>query len=162
MRPIYVELEQELADRLEALAERNRRTLKAEITIAIEKHVGGEEVSPAATRPVQQSEAPRAATVPLRIPEGAALPTTRGRYLLYIGEPILQGEPRWVHFSWRDSSFCLRDFLRGGIRRHDATVQAVDVWRAALKRKPADGKYFHQVGDWEWWKTALEQLSEEE
>jgi hypothetical protein len=87
---------------------------------------------------------------------------TRGRYLLFIGEPILQGEPRWVHFSWRDSSFCLRDFLRGGIRRHDATIQAVDVWRAALKRKLADGKYFHQVGDWEWWKTALEELSAQE
>jgi hypothetical protein len=162
LRPVYVELEQDLADRLEALAGRNRRTLKAEITIAIEKHVGGEKASPAAVQPLKQPEAPSLATFPPRITEGAALPTTRGRYLLFIGEPVIQGEPRWVHFSWRDSSFCLRDFLRGGIRRHDATIQAVDVWRAALKRKPADGRYFHQVGDWEWWKTALEELSAEE
>jgi hypothetical protein len=162
MRPVYVELEQNLADRLEALAQRNRRTLKAEITIALEKHVGGVEASSAVVHALQQPEAPRVGTVPPRIPEGAALPTTRGRYLLVIGEPIVQGEPRWAHFSWRGSSFCLRDFLRGGIRRQDATIQAVDVWRAALRRKPANGEYFHQVGDWEWWRRKLEELSRQE
>ena len=39
-RPFYVELDQQLAEKLEALAAANRRTLKGEITIAIEKHVG--------------------------------------------------------------------------------------------------------------------------
>jgi len=161
MRPVYVELEQGLVDQLEALAERNRRTLKAEITIALEKHVGSEHlVPPPAPARVPEEERPQdpAALLDQDQPE---LPTTRGRFLILLGEPHLRGRPRWVHFSWRNESFCIRDFLTGAIRRQDTFLQAADVWRAALKRVPAVGEYFHPVGDWDWWRSKLEELSRE-
>jgi hypothetical protein len=160
IRPVYVELEQALADQLEELARRNRRTLKAEITIALEKHVGEQ---PAALPVCVPDQGEGHHATPARtIEEGQAeLPSTRGRYLIFIGEPILKGPPRWVHFSWRNESFCLRDFRTGVILRQDLTRRVADVWRAATKRKPAIGEYFHPVGDWEWWKGKLAELSEQ-
>jgi len=156
IRPVYVELDQNLANRLEALAEGNHRTLKAEITIALEKHVAEGE----AVCPVQEDATIVAGRHADTVrPE---LPTTRGRYLILVGEPILSDGPRWAHFSWRGDSFCVRDFLRGRILRDDRTIKAADVWRAALRRKPANGDYFRRVGDWEWWRGKLEELSQQE
>lgn len=156
IRPIYVELDRHLAERLEALAEENHRTLKAEITIALEKHIEEQ----GAACPVKQNAT--TVTGGYAGPEQSQLPTTRGRYLILVGEPILSDGPRWAHFSWRGDSFCVRDFLRGRIIRDDRTVKATDVWRAALRRKPANGDYFHRVGEWEWWKGKLEELSQQE
>lgn len=158
IRPIYVELEQDLADRLAALAKRNRRTLKAEITIGLEKHVGGKPPTLEAIFGDREQAVAQVAAEP-GAEEQTELPTTRGRYLLFIGEPILKGRPRWVHFSWRNERFCLRDFLTGSILRQDAILQVTHVWRAALRKKPATGEYFHPVGDWKWWKRKLEELS---
>jgi hypothetical protein len=48
---LYVELSEDLGQHLEVLAERNRRTLKGEVVIALERHlaregVAGEEPTP--------------------------------------------------------------------------------------------------------------------
>jgi len=152
MRPVYLELEQDLVERLEALAERNHRTLKAEFTAALMKHLAEEDGGQPQPEDAAASAGVQDQTV------AADLPTTRGRYLIFVGEPILPDGPRWAHFSWRGESFCVRDFLRGRILRDDRTVKAADVWRAALRRKPAVGEYFHQIGDWEWWRGKLEEL----
>lgn len=158
-RPVYVELPQELAQSLEALAQANRRTLKAEITLAIERHVSANPTSVANDASSVNDRrsmdvAPTADNIPL--------PSTRGRYLLYVGDPILRDGPRWVHFSWRGDSFCLRDFTTGDIRRQDRSLGSADVWRVAEKRIPATGEFFHPVGDWEWWKAAMERVSRRE
>jgi hypothetical protein len=42
VRTLYVELSEELGRRLEALAARNRRTLKAEVVLALERHLGAD------------------------------------------------------------------------------------------------------------------------
>ena len=86
------------------------------------------------------------------------LPGERGRYLLYLGTPLLPDGPRWVHFSWRGESFCIRDFLKGMERRQEPGLTASDVWRTAQQRKPATGEYFHPVEDVEWWRSALAEL----
>jgi predicted DNA-binding protein len=155
-RPVYVELPLELAQRLEAIAQANRRTLKAEITLAIERHVS---VVPSFAVNDASSVGERQALDVAPAADSIPLPTTRGRYLLFVGDPILRDGPRWVHFSWRGDSFCLRDFATGDIRRQDRSLSAADVWRVAQKRIPATGEFFHPVGDWEWWKAALERLS---
>lgn len=158
-RPVYVELPQELAQSLEAMAQANRRTLKAEITLAIERHVSASPTTVAnEVGPANDRQAVEVALAADNVP----LPTTRGRYLLYVGDPILRDGPRWVHFSWRGDSFCLRDFATGDIRRQDRSLSAADVWRFAEKRIPATGEFFHPVGDWEWWKIAIEKLSRQD
>ena len=86
------------------------------------------------------------------------LPGQRGSYLLLLGSQVLTDGPRWVHFSWRGESFCIRDFLKGMERRQEPGLTASDVWRAAQQRKPATGEYFHPVEDVEWWRSALAEL----
>jgi predicted DNA-binding protein len=43
LRALYVEVPVELGERLDTLAERNHRTIKGEVLIALEKHLAEEE-----------------------------------------------------------------------------------------------------------------------
>ncbi len=46
VRPIYVELPEDLADQLQLLAERNSRKIKAEVVLAIEAHLAASVAPP--------------------------------------------------------------------------------------------------------------------
>jgi len=92
------------------------------------------------------------------------LPGQRGRYLILLGPPWIEGQPRWVHFSFRGESFVLRDYtedreLRG--QEKTGGVKASDVWRAVIKNIPAVGDYFHPADDIAWWKEAIARLKTE-
>lgn len=92
------------------------------------------------------------------------LPGRRGRYLLYLGPPAIKainGKGRYVHFSWRDGAFVLRDYIAGVERREGPDMTVDLVWRRALDRIPATGKYFVPHSDATFWKVELEQLTEE-
>ena len=91
-------------------------------------------------------------------PGTGALPGERGRYLLFLGPPIVPGGPRWVHFSWRGANFCICDFIEGQERRQEPGLTASDVWRAAIKRLPAIDEYFHRADDIDWWTDTLKRL----
>jgi hypothetical protein len=57
VRPVYVELPEDLAAQLEALAESNRRKLKAEIVLAIEAHLAAHpSAKPAKPKKPQKGE----------------------------------------------------------------------------------------------------------
>lgn len=65
VRALYVELKEELGARLEALAEQNRRTLKAEVVLALERHLEASGVAPPPTaegKAVSESVAQRKTT----------------------------------------------------------------------------------------------------
>ena len=47
VRPMYVEMPEDLADRLQLLAETNSRKIKAEVVLAVEAHLAAHE-TPAA------------------------------------------------------------------------------------------------------------------
>jgi hypothetical protein len=85
------------------------------------------------------------------------LPAKRGRFLLLLGEPFLNS-PRWCHFSWVEASFAIRDYLKGRMMRQEEGITASDVWRAAKKRIPATGHYYHTANDVEWWVKELKKL----
>jgi hypothetical protein len=90
------------------------------------------------------------------------LPGQRGRYLLLLGKPLLEGsKPRWVHFSWLNQSFCIRDFVAGRERRQEPGLAASDVWRQAIDKKAAVDDYYHSVEDVVWWADTLRKLDQE-
>jgi hypothetical protein len=100
---------------------------------------------------------------PLRgAPSG--LPGERGRYLLVLGPPLIEDGPRWVHFSWRGESFCIRDFIGGRKTRHsyqgdtEPRLTAAEIWRQATKVKRATGDLFHKANDLDWWTETLKSL----
>lgn len=96
-------------------------------------------------------------------PNLPVLPGERGRYLLFLGTPFIEDGPRWIHFSWRGDSFCIRDFIMGRMARQDEKSTATAVWCAAIKKKPATGEYYRSVAnpdDIEWWTTELKKLEE--
>jgi hypothetical protein len=89
------------------------------------------------------------------------LPGERGRYLLYLGRPIIDDGPRWVHFSWRGEAFVLRDFACGRMRKGDPKLTATDIWRSAKRRIQCSGEYFHPSTDVDWWTKTLKKLDAE-
>lgn len=69
------------------------------------------------------------------------LPGERGRYLLWLSPPTVEGEPHWAHFSWKGQiSFCLRDYIENNEVRVEEKnwkkVQptALQIWRATPHR----------------------------
>ena len=86
------------------------------------------------------------------------LPGSRGRYLLWLEPPLISGRPRWVHFSWMEESFCIRDYINGMERRQDPTINATQVWRSAKHRIPCRGELYKPVEEFDFWKRKLEEL----
>ena len=89
------------------------------------------------------------------------LPSARGRYLLWLEAPLLSGGPHWVHFSWADESFCIRDFTKGMERRQDQCISATQVWQSAKSRIPCMGELCKPVQDFEFWKQKLDRMNQE-
>jgi hypothetical protein len=52
-RVLYIELPEEFVDRVEALADRNHRTLTGEVTLALENHLAKHEQGEEATTPAK-------------------------------------------------------------------------------------------------------------
>lgn len=88
------------------------------------------------------------------------LPADRGRYLLQLSPPFVQDETHFVHFSWLNESFCIRDFMKGIERRQGGDLTASSVWQAAEARIPATGQFFVPVENYEFWTQTLTQLSQ--
>ena len=89
----------------------------------------------------------------------SSLPGARGRYLLWLESPLISGPPHWVHFSWMEESFCLRDYINGVQRRQDPSTNATQVWRSAKSRICCRGEYYKPVEDFEFWRRTLEELT---
>jgi hypothetical protein len=92
------------------------------------------------------------------------LPGKRGRYLLYLGTGVIDpidGKGRYVHFSWQNDAFCIRDFITGMERRESEDLTVALVWRRALDRIPATGDYYKPHGEGKFWKETLEKLTAE-
>lgn len=100
----------------------------------------------------------------MRIPgvgQGESLPGHRGRYLLWLEPPYVEGEGHYVHFSWKEGSFCIRDYIAQMERRQDDSgVTATDIWKAASHRIPAKGELYVPVEKFEFWTAKLTELSE--
>ena len=92
---------------------------------------------------------------------GGTLPGERGRYVLLLEPPLVQGEPHYVHFSWKDFSFCIRDYIQQLERRQAEDLTPTDVWDAALDRIPCKGELYVPVENFEFWRRKLTDLTEE-
>lgn len=98
----------------------------------------------------------------LKIPGRAqtgGLPGDRGRYLLRLSPPWVEGESHYVHFSWLNESFCLRDYVNDAERRQSQDATATTIWHAAEDRIPATGEFFVPVENHEFWTSKLKELS---
>jgi len=95
------------------------------------------------------------------------LPGRRGRYLLYLGPPVIKpidGRGRYIHFSWAESrsgqiSYAVRDFIGGMERREGDDLTAEQIWRRALDRIPAVGDYYRPYTEGKFWRETLEKLT---
>src|SRR5690242_83886 len=101
----------------------------------------------------------------MRIPgsgEGQAesLPGDRGRYLLWLEPPWVEGDGHYVHFSWKEDSFCIRDYIRQVERRQDQDSTALDIWKAAVDRIPAKGELYVPVENFQFWTAKMIELTE--
>lgn len=92
--------------------------------------------------------------------DGNSLPGERGRYLLRLEAPMIEGEARYVHFSWKDESFCIRDYMRHRERRQAPGLTPSDVWEAATDRIPCKGELYVPVENFEFWTGKLTELTE--
>jgi len=97
----------------------------------------------------------------MRQPESGATEIIgeRGRYLLLLDPPLVNGQRHWIHFSWRNNKCILRDYIRAEYR-DDLNPQ--DVWSAAIKRIPCTGKYYKSYIFDEFWIEELTKLAIEE
>ena len=87
---------------------------------------------------------------------------SRGRYLLLLSPPYVLEMKHWVHFSWKDGSYKIRDFIIG--QETDSQLYTVEeVWNAAEKRIPCTGKLYKSTSyiNFEWWKNELQQMTSE-
>ncbi len=90
------------------------------------------------------------------------LPGKRGRYLLYLGPPIIraiEGRGRFVHFSWSGESYCIRDFIAGVERREGTDFTVEQVWRRATDRIPATGDYYRPHSEGKFWRETLDDMT---
>jgi len=92
--------------------------------------------------------------------DGGSLPGERGRYLLWLEPPMVEGEAHYVHFSWKDDSFCIRDYMRERERRQAPGLGPSDVWEAAADRIPCKGELYVPIENFEFWTSKLAELSE--
>ncbi len=116
------------------------------------------------------SQKAKGSWVPLRTasggngePEAQAppLPGKRGRYLLYLGAPIIEPiecKGRYVHVSWSGESYCLRDYI-AGLELRDGDFAIEDIWRRAVDRIPATGDLYVPHTEGRFWKEKLETLT---
>jgi hypothetical protein len=74
--------------------------------------------------------------------------------------PHVEGEGRYVHFSWKEEAFCLRDFIRQTERRQERGCNATDIWKAALERIPAKGELYVPIDNFEFWTAKLSEMTE--
>jgi len=99
---------------------------------------------------------------PMRTEHSAdKLPAGRGRYLLWLEPPLVSGSGHWVHFSWVEESFCIRDYINGVSRRQDPKTDASEIWRKAKDRIHCRGELHKPVQDFEFWKRKLKELTED-
>jgi hypothetical protein len=89
-----------------------------------------------------------------------SLPGDRGRYLLWLDPPHVQGEGHWVHFSWMEGSFCIRDFIKQCERRQEPGLTSTNIWAAASDRIPCKGELYVPVENFEFWVKKLNELTE--
>ena len=99
----------------------------------------------------------------MRLPSagpGNSLPGERGRYLLWLEPPLVETEGHYVHFSWKDESFCVRDYIQHLERRQAPGCTALAIWEAASDRIPCKGELYVPVENFEFWSDKLTELTE--
>jgi hypothetical protein len=98
----------------------------------------------------------------MRIPGGQAnsLPGERGRYLIWLEPPLVEGEGHFVHFSWKAESFSIRDYIQGLERREAEGLTATGIWNAASKRIPCKGELYVPVENFEFWVAKCTEFTE--
>lgn len=83
------------------------------------------------------------------------LPGQRGVRIIYVPQIVPN---RYVHFSWRDESFCIRDYIGEREMRQMPDFKALDVW------KQHEGPVFSEkrpVEDVEFWTNKLIEITAE-
>jgi hypothetical protein len=100
----------------------------------------------------------------MRIPGGDGpkdgLPGERGRYLLWLDPPYVEGQGHFVHFSWKCESFCIRDYVQHLERRQTPELSATQIWQSASERIPCKGEFYRPVDNFEFWTQKLTELTE--
>jgi len=99
--------------------------------------------------------------------EAPPLPGKRGRFLLYLGPPVIKpidGRGRYVHVSWKSRpdgtfAYAIRDFIAGLERRESDDMPIELIWRRALDRIPAKGDLFRPHTDARFWLETLTALT---
>lgn len=98
---------------------------------------------------------------PMIDPWGERPPGVRGVFVILLGPPIVDGPRRFVHLSWQDENYVLRDFLRGVEREQGDDLPLADLWRAAKVRIPCKGRLRRSVEDHAFWREELQRLTSE-
>lgn len=93
------------------------------------------------------------------------LPGRRGSYVLLLPGDVLQlstqyPEGRYVHFFWDEGTFRVRDFIENCYADQSNGLTPSMIWERAIDRKPCRGELRKSVGDYPFWRSKLESLTE--
>src|SRR5947207_433313 len=89
------------------------------------------------------------------------LPGSRGRAVLILEGDVVGGEALAVHFSWKDSSYCLRDYLnKREVRQDGLGLKPEDLWRMAKQRIACTGELFVPVENADFWTAKLNEITQ--
>ena len=83
------------------------------------------------------------------------LPGQRGVRLIHIPDIVPN---RYVHFSWKGDSFCIRDYTGGREMRQTPGTTALDIWKM---HKGPIFSHQHTSEDVEFWEQKLREITEE-
>lgn len=147
--------------------------LTSQVAILNERLVqrGGEAPEIVAELGLDPGEPPKDDATVAGATEVKPIPGKRGSYVLWVDSPLAKS-PRFVHFSWENDSYRIRDYVGGrllhggsiprpeeGFQLEPCPMDRDAVWAAATIRVPAHAELFHPVGDFVWWQARLAQMT---
>ena len=83
------------------------------------------------------------------------LPGQRGVRMIYVPDLVPN---RYIHFSWRGDSFCIRDYLGDREMRQSPGMNALDIWK--MHKGPVFSHH-HSSEDTDFWKKRLREITDE-
>ncbi len=109
-----------------------------------------------------------------RLEVADSIPTLIGSYVIWLERPIVRGKGHFCHFSWKYTSFRIRDYITHELYHQEdvkpttaafwehvipTALSRDEVWKMATARLKCTGSLHHPVSDFDWWSECLKSMT---